>query len=134
FENEARFTSGDTSISTTFKPIYIFSGISTHAKLLTEGKDYIVKNAGETFVIELTEKHSLLDVYSEALWAERFTPDVMEARRKECQTLGEWDSQYQIHNQAIGDIRLDPDRLVSYSEEVTFNQANKETLMLLGDK
>lgn len=134
FENEARFTSGDTSISTTFKPIYIFSGISTHAKLLAEGKDYIVQKAGETFVIELTEKHSLLDVYSEALWAERFTPDVMEARRKECQTLGEWDSQYQIHNKAIGDIRLDPDRLVPYSEEVTFNQANKETLMLLGDK
>ncbi len=58
----------------------------------------------------------------------------MEDRRKQCNTVNEWDSQYQLHAKPVGEIRLDPDRLVPYDEEVTWHRANGQTQMLLGEK
>lgn len=134
FEKEARFTSGQTEIRTTFKPIYVFSGIGSQAKLLKDFDDYIITQSDTDFLIQFKTKHALIDCYSEALWTDRFTSEVMEQRRKECSTLGEWDSQYQMHNKAINEIRLDPDRLIPYSTEVTWHTANGHTVMMLGDK
>lgn len=134
FEKEARFTSNQTEIRTIFKPIYIFSGIGTHAKLLKDFDDYTITKQDNDYLIQLKQPYPLIDCYSEALWTERFTPEVMEQRRKECNTLSEWDSQYQMANRAITEIRLDPDRLIPYSEEITFHTANKTTMMMLGDK
>lgn len=134
FEKEARFTSGSLEIRTTFKPIYIFSGIGSHAKLLKDFDDYTITKSDTDYIIHLRERHTLIDCYSEALWGERFTPETMEKRRKECGTLGEWDSQYQMHNKAINEIRLDPDRLILYKDEITWKQANGHTVMILGDK
>lgn len=134
FQHEARFTAGELEISTTFKPEYLFSGIGTQAKLLNEFDDYRIEKREHGYLIKLTTKHSLLDVYADALWADRFTSEVMEQRRKECNTVNEWDSQYQLHAKPIGEIRLDPDRLIPYSEEVTWHQANGHTTMMLGEK
>ncbi|WP_320159284.1 phage terminase large subunit [Acinetobacter bereziniae] len=134
FEKEARFTSNQTEIRTTFKPIYIFSGIGTHAKLLKDFDDYTITKQETDYLIKLKQSYPLIDCYSEALWIDRFTSEVMEQRRKECTTLGEWDSQYLMHNRSINEIRLDPDRLIPYSAEVTFHTANRTTMMMLGDK
>lgn len=134
FQVEARFTSGELEVSTTFKPEYLFSGIGTQAKLLIEYDDYKVEKREHDYLIKLTNKHGLLDVYADALWVDRFTSEVMEQRRKECNTVNEWDSQYQLHAKPVGEIRLDPDRLIPYSEEVTWQKANGQVQMLLGDK
>jgi len=134
FQSEARFTSGELEVSTTFKPEYLFSGIGTQAKLLNEFGDYKVEKREHDYLIKLTAKHGLLDVYADALWPDRFTPEVMEQRRKECNTINEFDSQYQLHAKPVGEIRLDPDRLIPYSEEVSWHQANGHITMLLGDK
>lgn len=134
FQQETRFTSGSTEVTVAFKPQYLFVGIGTHARLLSECTDYSVEKKENNYLIKLKEKHNLLDVYADALWADRFTSEVMEQRRKECSTINEWDSQYQLHAKPVGEIRLDPDRLVPYSEEVSFHQANGCTTMMLGDK
>lgn len=134
FEKEARFTSGQKEVRTTFKPTYIFSGIGSQAKLLKDFDDYKITKTDTDYLIQFQASHGLIDCYSDALWIDRFTSETMEQRRKECSTLGEWDSQYQMHNKAINEVRLDPDRLIPYSEEVTWHKANGHTTMLLGDK
>lgn len=134
FQKEARFLSAHKEISTTFKPGYLFVGIGSQARLLVEYNDYIVEKKESDYLIKLTDKHHLIDVYAHALWIDRFTPEVMEQRRKECNTVNEWDSQYQLHARPVGEIRLDPDRLIPYNDEVSFHQANGQTTMMLDDK
>lgn len=134
FQKEARFTSGELEVSTTFKPEYIFTGIGTHARLLNLIDDYTIEARDNDYLIKLNQKHHLIDCYADALWSDRFTSEVMELRRRECSTINEWDSQYQLHAKPVGEIRLDPDRLIPYSEEVRFTQSNGNTMMMLGDK
>lgn len=122
FEHEARFTEGKLKVITSFEPINVFSGIGETAKLLMEYDDYIITQINDnTFETTLNERHMLLDIYSEAMWADRFTIKEMTQRRKECNNIGEWDSQYQMHNVSITDVRLDPSRLIEYDLEVSFN-------------
>lgn len=132
FNHEARFEKCLDAI-VNFEPVYIFSGIGTSAKLLIKGEDYNFIKKGNSYKIIFSETHYLIDVYGEALWPERFTPKVMEDRRKECRTLNEWDSQYQLHAKPVGDVRLDPDNLIAYDCEPIFKTANKKTIMMLGD-
>lgn len=134
FQKEARFTSGALEVSTLFKPEYIFVGIGTHARLLKADEDYSYIKNSTGYLITLKEKHHLIDVYADALWIERFTPKVMELRRKECNTVNEWSSQYQLHAKPVGEIRLDPDRLIKYNTEVSWHKANGQIMMMLGEK
>lgn len=134
FGKEARFTSGALEVSVLFKPEYIFVGIGAHARLLKQGKDYSYSKLESSYIIKFKEKHHLVDVYADALWIERFTPKVMEQRRRECNTVNEWSSQYQLHAKPVGEIRLDPDRLIPYSTEISWHKANGQTVMMLGDK
>lgn len=133
FQNEKRFE-GVKSCVVDFLPKNIFSGIYKTARLLKEADDYIIEKRGNAYVITFREVHSLLDVYGEALWPERFTPKVMQSRRRECRTINEWDSQYQLHAKPIADVRLDPDKLVAYDCEPIIRVANGETIMLLGNE
>lgn len=134
FEHEARFEDQDElNLIIGFKPVYVFSGIGIFAKVLKAGEDFTVTQKGNLYYITLNQGHYLIDVYSEAIWPERFTPAVMEERRKECLTLNEWDSQYQLHAKPVGEIRLDPDKIIAYDCEPVIRVANKETLMFLGD-
>jgi hypothetical protein len=133
FEKEKRFEQVIEAI-TDFKPIYVFSGIGTTSKLLKEGEDYRVQLKGNIYHITFDESHYLIDVYSEALWSERFTPAVMEERRRECRTINEWDSQYQLHAKPVGNVRLDPDKMIPYDCEPVLQRANGKYIMMLGER
>lgn len=133
YEKEKRFESVSEAI-VDFDPVYVFSGIGSQAKLLKEGKDYKFIQQGNSYRIIFTESHYLIDVYSEALWPERFTPQVMEERRRECRTINEWDSQYQLHAKPIGDVRLDPDKMIPYDCEPVLKRANGRYIMMLGER
>lgn len=133
FEKEKRFENISECLSD-FDPVYVFSGISHTAKLLTRDEDYAVYKIGNTFKTVLKETHYLIDLYSESLWPERFTPKVMGERRRECRTLNEWDSQYQMHAKPVGEVRLDPDKMIPYDCEPVLKRANGQHIMMLGDR
>jgi len=133
FEEEKRFEQVIEAI-TDYRPVYIFSGIGTNSKLLKEGEDYRVHLKGNIYHITFDESHYLIDVYSEALWPERFTPKVMEERRRECRTINEWDSQYQLHAKPVGNVRLDPDKMIPYDCEPILRRANGKYIMMLGER
>ena len=133
FEKEKRFENVVECL-VDFKPIYIFSGISTTARLLKEKEDYLVRSNGNTWTIIFTECHYLIDVYNESLWPERFTYVEMEKRRKECRTLNEWDSQYQMHAKPVGEVRLDPEKMIPYDCEPVLKRANGRYIMMIGDR
>lgn len=117
-----------------FKPVYIFSGIGRRSKLLVEGQDYQVVQKGTGYFITFDESHTLIDIYSEALWPERFTPKEMQKRRRKCRTLNEWDSQYQLHAKPVGDVRLNPDKMIPYDCEPVLTRANGVWRMMLGER
>lgn len=133
YENEKRFE-GVAEAIVDFDPVYIFSGIGSQSRLLKEGINYQWIKQGNAFRIIFTESHYLIDVYGEALWPERFTPQVMEERRRECRTINEWDSQYQLHAKPIGDVRLDPDKMIPYDCEPVLKRANGRYIMMLGER
>ena len=133
YEKEKRFE-GVSEAIVDFDPVYVFSGIGSQAKLLTVGINYKWIKQGNAYKIIFTESHYLIDVYGEALWPERFTPQVMEERRRECRTINEWDSQYQLHAKPIGDVRLDPDKMIPYDCEPVLRRANGRHIMLLGER
>jgi hypothetical protein len=68
------------------------------------------------------------------LWPERFTVEVMEERRKECRTINEWDSQYQLHAKPTGNVRLDPDKMIPYDCEPVLRRANGKYIMMIGER
>lgn len=133
FEKEKRFEQIIECL-VDYKPVYIFSGIGTTSKLLKEGEDYQIVYTGHFYKITFDESHYLIDVYSEALWPERFTTAIMEERRRECRTINEWDSQYQLHAKPVGDVRLDPDKMIPYDYEPVLMRANGEYFMMLGER
>lgn len=116
-----------------FCPEYVFVGIGKTAKLLQDGVDYHVRLVGNAWEIRTTTDHNLIDCYAGALWPERFTPSEMAERRKECNTLNEWDSQYQLHAKPIGDVRLNPDYLIAYDCEPVVRRANNQVTLWLGN-
>jgi hypothetical protein len=133
FEKEKRFEQ-IIEAYVDFKPIYIFSGIGKTSKLLKEGEDYRVTIKGKSYHITFDKSHYLIDVYSEALWPERFTPTEMQKRRRKCRTINAWDSQYQLHAKPITDVRLDPDKMIPYDCEPVLKRANGEWYMMLGER
>ena len=133
FKNEKRFEKVSDAIID-FDPCYIFSGIGVTSRLLKEGIDYQWIQQGNVYRIVFKETHYLIDIYSEALWPERFTAEVMEERRKECRTINEWDSQYQLHAKPTGNVRLDPDKMIVYDCEPVLRRANGVYIMMLGER
>ncbi|ENX36334.1 hypothetical protein F889_00496 [Acinetobacter colistiniresistens] len=133
FEKEKRFEQVIEAY-VDFKPIYVFSGIGKTSKLLVEGEDYQVSVKGKSHHITFNESHYLIDVYSEALWPERFTGKEMQKRRRKCRTINAWDSQYQLHAKPITDVRLDPDKMIPYACEPVLKRANGQWYMMLGER
>jgi len=58
----------------------------------------------------------------------------MEERRRECRTINEWDSQYQLHAKPVGNVRLDPDKMIPYDCEPVLRRANGKYIMMLGER
>lgn len=112
-----------------FEPEYVFAGIGEYARILTAGRDYKWK-AGHIVFSEAPGQ--VIDCYAGCVWPERFVRGDLLNRRKETRTLNAWDSQYQLHSKPIGDVRLDPNKIIPYDIEPTIRTANGETAMHLG--
>lgn len=112
-----------------FRPEYVFAGIHKGAKLLEPRKDYRLTPDGIAFN---QAPGVVLDFYAGCAWPDRFTREDLLRRRKETRTLNEWDSQYQLHSKPIGQVRLDPDRMIPYDCEARIEVANRAVRMWLG--
>ena len=132
FGKEHRIENGDHA-TLTFKPQYVYTGIGIGARLLEAGIDYTITPRGDVWEVMLLDRATIADFYADALWPERFTPAEMENRRKECRTLGEWDSQYQLHAKPVTEVRLNPERMKIYTDEPAYRTANGSVIMMLGD-
>lgn len=111
-----------------FAPEIILAGIGAGSRALKLGLDYSIKGNRVT----LSGVLGLVDFYAGSAWPDRFTADEMEARRKKCKTINEWDSQYQLHSRPISETRLNPEKILGYDEEPRFVTANRRLVMWLG--
>lgn len=136
FEHERRIekAEADKVYTLNFEPVHAFSGIGEGSKYLHRDEDYECFKSGDLFKVVLKNPSFIVDFYSEGIWAERFTPEEMEARREECKTLNEWDSQYQMHAKPVGDVRLDPSFMIPYNCEPILRRANGQYIMMLGER
>ncbi|MET5442949.1 phage terminase large subunit [Klebsiella aerogenes] len=112
-----------------FRPEYVFVGIHKAARLLIEGTDYRLTEDGVEFA---APPETVVDFYAGCAWPGRFDHDELLLRRKECRTVNEWDSQYQLHSKPVGEVRLDPDRIREYNVQPEIRYANRSCSMWLG--
>jgi hypothetical protein len=130
FEQEHRIDNATrTRYAVPFVPEYIFSGIGEFSGLLVKGRDYRIDGKHIEFA---KPPARVIDCYAGCAWPERFTPDEMAKRRKQCRTQNEWDSQYQLHSKPVSEMRLNPDRIVRYDVEPALRMANGAASMWLG--
>ena len=136
FENEKRIENAlaGSKYLLDFEPIHAFAGIGQGAKYLSKGQDYTLKKANDLYEVTFANDHYVADFYSEGIWADRFDAEEMASRREECKTLNEWDSQYQMHAKPIGDVRLDPDKIIAYNCEPVLKRANRTTMFMIGER
>lgn len=132
FEFEHRIEKADKQRYTLpFVPEFIFSGIYTTARLLRLNVDYRMEG---TVLVLANPGGELLDCYAGSAWPERFDAEEMLKRRRKTRTLGEWDSQYQLHAKPVKDTRLDPARIVPYAVEPVLRFANGASSLWLGTR
>lgn len=132
FEKEKRIEAKDATqlrYILPFRPEYVFAGIHKAARLLVEDVDYKLTADGVEFA---AAPETVIDFYAGCARPERFDHDELELRRKECRTVNEWDSQYQLHSKPVGDVRLDPDRIREYNIHPEIRYANRTASMWLG--
>lgn len=110
--------------------VWVFLGIEFSGASGKDGIDYRVKGGSVVF---FKAPGCTVDVCVGNAWPERFHREEMEHRRKECRTLNEWDSQYQLEAKPIEECRLDPDRMVPYDVEPSLRHANGEAVLMLGN-
>lgn len=130
FEKEHRTDKPAMVIDAGFAPEYVFVGIGKGARLLVGGQDYKVIN-GRVHFAGMPE--GFVDCYRGCAWPVRFDRAELEKRRRETRTINEWDSQYQLHSKPIGEVRLDPDKIIPYDLKPVIRYANRETLLMLGN-
>lgn len=121
---------GRTEFAVEFDPVYVFSGIGKGAKLLRPDVDYVCRDG---FIRFATPPRTVIDIYGESAWPERFDRDELLKRRRETRTLGGWDSQYLLRSRPVHKLRLDPDRIREYDCEIEFKRANGVTTAFLGE-
>lgn len=109
--------------------VFVIAGIGKFAKVLRPGKDYRI--AGQEVHFD-KPPGVVLDICGGCAWPERFTREEVEFKRKECRTLNEWDSQYQLHAKPLTEVRLNPERMIEYAIEPRVEWRNKQPIMLLG--
>ena len=132
-EHEHRLKDGNKKAILTFNPVHCFSGIGKGAAYLHKDKDYSVTEINGLFHVNVFEEHNLVDFYSRGIWEDRFTPKEMQKRRVKCETLNEWDSQYQMHDKPLTNSRLNPDYLRRYDDEPILRTSNGETRLYIGE-
>lgn len=112
-----------------FAPEYVFVGIGKGSRLLAPNVDYKVVG---TRVLFAGMPEGFIDCYAGCAWPERFTRGELLTRRHKTRTVNEWDSQYQLHSKPVGEIRLDPERIVPYDVKPAIKWANREAMLMLG--
>lgn len=116
-----------------FKPghdgLYVFAGIGKAARLFVEGRDYKIEGNEVVFP---EPPVSVIDIYANCTWPERFTRSDLEKRRKKTRTLNAWDSQYQLQSKPVTESRLDPTRMTEYNIEPEIRYSNGITGLYLG--
>lgn len=110
--------------------LYVLRGIGKFAALLVEGTDYRV--VGREVVFS-APPNDVIDVCAQCSWPERFTRTEIELKRRETRTLNAWDSQYQLEAKPIGEVRLDPARIVPYDVQPVMRRANGQVSLWLGN-
>lgn len=133
FEHEHRLKDGEQKAILTFNPVHCFSGIGKGAKYLYKDQDYSVTEIDGMFHVSLFESYNLVDFYSRGIWEDRFTTKEMQKRRVKCETLNEWDSQYQMHDKPLNNSRLNPEYLRRYDDEPELRTANGESRLYIGE-
>lgn len=132
FAREQRVEKPALEIEVGFFPDYVFVGIGKGSRLLAPNIDYRLSN-GRMIFAGLPE--GFVDFYAGCAWPERFTREELLSRRQLTRTINEWDSQYQLHSKPIGEVRLDPEKIVEYNDStgpLTLKTANREAVLLLG--
>ena len=130
FEREHRTEKPALVIDPGFAPDFVFVGIGRGARLLVAGQDYQVRGTKVTFA---GMPEGLIDCYAGCAWPERFDRAELEKRRRETRTINEWDSQYQLHSKPIGQVRLDPEKIIPYDLKPVLKMANREPMLMLGN-
>lgn len=130
FLTERRFEKPAMVLDPGFVPDFVFVGIGKGARLLVAGADYQVRGTAVHFV---GMPEGLVDCYAGCAWPERFDRVELERRRQKTRTINEWDSQYQLHSKPVGEIRLDPERIVPYDMKPVLKTANREPVLMLGN-
>lgn len=135
FDKEHRTERPAMVIEPGFLPEYIFVGIGKGARLLVPDVDYKINPLGHVrgSVRFAGMPEGFIDCYAGCAWPERFTRAELLTRRRKTRTINEWDSQYQLHSKPIGDIRLDPDKIVPYDAKPILKSANREAMLMLGN-
>lgn len=111
--------------------IYVISGIYKAARLYVEGEDYDV--IGQEIVFREPPNATVLDIYGNCAWPERFDRDEIILRRRKTRTINYWDSQYMLEAKPITESRLDPELLRAYDLQPRIVQANNAVRMMLGN-
>lgn len=111
--------------------LYVLVGIHKFAKLLVEDRDYRID--GGDVVFERPPGVGILDLYSGCAWAERFTREDIEKRRRRTRTINGWDSQYQLAAKPVEEIRLNPEQIIPYDCALEIRYTNNSVSMWLGD-
>lgn len=131
FGKEQRFEeTSELRFTCKFKPDLVFAGIGKHSQGLVVGQDYTF--TGNVLTL-LKPVNATLDLYADCAWPERFTHEEMLLRRRDCRTFNEWDSQYQLHAKPVGELRLNPEKIIPYDLQPIIKPANKRVCMWLGN-
>ena len=109
--------------------IYAAMGLN-RPRLLDESEYEVIGVREKEGIIRL--KRAPLDgerltIYAGNQWESRFSRSEISFRMTECLTWGEWDSQYQLRPAQLGQVRLDPDRMIPYRGEPEIRRVNGET-------
>lgn len=130
FAKEARCEKPVKVVEVVFDPEYVFVGIGQGARLLVPGIDYQYA-AGRVTFAGIPE--GVTDFYAGCAWPDRFTRDELLTRRQQTRTINEWDSQYQLHSKPIGEVRLDPEKIIPYDMMPVLTHANRQAVLMLGN-
>nr|TAL26315.1 MAG: transcriptional regulator [Nitrospirota bacterium] len=117
------------------KDFYVMTGIGRHSRVF-EPREYEMtlhrgSKGGEVRLHKPLPEGTRLDVATGNPWPNYFTPAEIKWRREQCKTFNAWDSQYMLKAKPIHEIRLDPERLLVYSEEPEIRFANGQISMML---
>ena len=113
--------------------LYLMTGIYKIAKVY-KPHEYELTLTGNGGTIRLKEEIGegvILDIAAGNQWPTYFDRDEIIFRRKQCLTLNTWDSQYQLQAKPLHEVRLNPDLMPVYDNEVEIRTVNKEIAITL---